>query len=141
MRLISGTYWTFPQIYSLKKIPKIWFWRWKSTNNNDINIFLSLENPCTFLLTKEKTWRRIVFTNSNLSQNRTEKQIMPSQTTINWLFNDIWCYLFFACFDWKIGVFQQNNCKGLLYPQSKSIEQFEWLVSKYLPVQNQQQKN
>ena len=143
MRLISGTYWTFLQIHWLKKKknPKIWFWRWKTTNNNDINIFLSLENPCTFLLAKEKTWRRIVFTNSNLSQNRTEKQIMPSQTTINWLFNDIWCYLFFAYFDWKIGVFQQNNCKGLLYPQSKSIEQFEWLVSKYLPVQNQQQKN
>ena len=30
-----------------------------------------------------------------LSQNRTEKQIMSSKTTINWLFNDI-CI---ACFD------------------------------------------
>ena len=26
---------------------------------------------------------------------------------INWLFNDIWCYLFIACFDWKIGFFHQ----------------------------------
>ena len=32
---------------------------------------------------------------------------MPSKTTINWLFNDIWCYLFIAYFDRKIGVFQQ----------------------------------
>ena len=44
-------------------------------------------------------------TNSELLQNRTEKH-MPSKTTINWLFNDI-CYLFIACFDWKIGVSQQ----------------------------------
>ena len=27
--------------------------------------------------------------NSELSQNRTKKQIMLSKTTINWLFNDI----------------------------------------------------
>ena len=33
--------------------------------------------------------KRIFNTNSELSQNRTEKQIMPSKTTINWLFNDI----------------------------------------------------
>ena len=33
---------------------------------------------------------------------------MLSQTTINWLFNDIWCYLFVASFDWKIDVFQQT---------------------------------
>ena len=35
-------------------------------------------------------------TNSELSQNRTEKQIVPSKT--NWPFNDI-CYLVIACFD------------------------------------------
>ena len=27
--------------------------------------------------------------NSELWQNRTEKQIMPSKITVNWLFNDI----------------------------------------------------
>ena len=27
-------------------------------------------------------------TNSELQENRTEKQIMPSKTTTNWLFND-----------------------------------------------------
>ena len=33
---------------------------------------------------------------------------MPSKITINGLFNDIWCYLFTACFDWKIGLYQQT---------------------------------
>ena len=42
--------------------------------------------------------------------------IVPSKTTINWLFNDVWCYLFSACFDWKIVVNKQtNSCKGLSY--------------------------
>ena len=36
-----------------------------------------------------------------------KKQIMPSKTTVNWLFNDI-CYSFIACFDWKIAVSQQT---------------------------------
>ena len=46
----------FPQISWLKiKIfqkTEAWFCRWKSTDSNDINIFLSPENPWTFLLTK-----------------------------------------------------------------------------------------
>ena len=62
-------------------------------------------NPCTFLPAKEKTWKRIFTTNNELSQDCTEKQIMPSKTTINGLFKDTWCYLLIACFDWKIGVF------------------------------------
>ena len=78
--------------------------RFADANNNDINMFQSLENPCTFLFTKEKTWKRIF--NSELPQNRTEKQIMPFKTTMNWLVNDIWCYLLIACFDWEVGVFQ-----------------------------------
>ena len=32
-------------------------------------------------------------TNSELSQDRIEKQIVSSKTRVNWLFNDI-CYLF-----------------------------------------------
>ena len=86
---------------------------WKSTENNDIDIFLSLENPCTFLLAKKNIWEKGVFnTNSELPQNHTGKQIMPSKTTINCLFNDIWCYLFiiylFMIHCWKIGFFQQT---------------------------------
>ena len=59
-------------------------------------VFLSLESPCIFWLAKEKTWKRIFNTNSELSQNRTENQIVPFKI-INWLFNDIWCHLFIAC--------------------------------------------
>ena len=69
---------------------------------------MSLENLCTIapFLAKEKTWKSIFNTNSELSQDRTEKQIMPFKTIINWLFNDIACCLFVACFDCKIGFFQ-----------------------------------
>ena len=49
------------------------FSRWKSTDNIDIDIFLSLENPWTFLLSKEKTCKSIFNTNSELPQNLTEK--------------------------------------------------------------------
>ena len=37
-----------------------------------------------------------------------QKNKLPSKTAVNWLFNDIWCYLFIACFDWKISIFQQT---------------------------------
>ena len=67
---------------------------------------MSLENPCTFLLAKEKTSKRTFSINSELSQNHTEKQIMLFKTTVNWLFNDVWCYLVIAFFYWKIGVQQ-----------------------------------
>ena len=92
------------------------FLKYLGTDNNNINVFLSLENPCTFLLAKEKTWKRIFDTNSELFQNRTEKQIMLFKTTVNWLFNDIWCYLVIACLDWKICVFKQTFVRGLLHP-------------------------
>ena len=75
-----------------------------------------LENPCNVLLAKEKIWKHIFNTNSDLSQNRTEKQIMLFKTTVNCLFNDIWCYLVIGCFDWNIGVFQQTVERSLLYP-------------------------
>ena len=84
---------------------KTWVCGWKS-NDYNINIFLSLENPCTFLLAKEQTWKHIFKTNSELSQNHTEKQFMPSKLTVNWQFNDI-CYLVIGCFNWKLRVFQQ----------------------------------
>ena len=97
------------------KKTETWFCRWKSTANNDVNIFLSLKNPCTFLLAKEKTWKRIFNTYSELSQNRTEKQIMLSKSTVNLVFNDI-CYVVMGCFDWKVGIFQQTVVRVLLYP-------------------------
>ena len=45
--------------------------------------------PNDFLLAEKKTSKRIFNANSDLSQNRTEKQIMPPKTTVNCLFNDI----------------------------------------------------
>ena len=58
--------------------------------------------------------KRPEYTNSELSQNRTEKEIISFKTTVNWLFNDIWCYSVMGCFDWKINVFQQTVKKGFI---------------------------
>ena len=77
-----------------------------------------MENACTFLLRKEKAWKCILNNNSALLQNRTQKNIMPSKTTINWLLNDT-CYLFIVCFDWKVGVFQKTVVR--VYYVLKSI--------------------
>ena len=49
---------------------------------------------------------------------------MSSNTAINWLFNDIWCYLFIACFDWKIGAFQQTVVR--VYYTLKLSQQTYW---------------
>ena len=94
-----------------------------------------MENPCTFLLAKEKTWKRIFNTNSELSQNRTEKQIMLSKTTINWLFNDIWCYLSIACFHWETGLFQQTVVKVyyVLKEKNRLRKEINRLLSKGMP--------
>ena len=68
--------------------------------------------------------RKIIFnTNSELLQNPAEKQFMSFKATVNWLFNDIWCYLAIGCFDWKIGLFQQTVLR-VYYIQKKS-----WSVS------------
>ena len=70
--------------------------RWKSNDCNDINIFLSLKNPSTFLLAKEKTRKCVCKTNCEFLQS-TEKQFILSKTTVNRLFSDI-CYLVIVCF-------------------------------------------
>ena len=84
-----------------------WFCRWKSNNYSNINIFKALKSPDTFLLVKEKTWKCVENTNSELLQNCTEKQIMSFKTTVYWLFIDIQFHLVIDCFDWNIVVFQQ----------------------------------
>ena len=60
------------------------------------------------MLAKGKIWKGTFNINSESSLNRTEKQIMPFKATVNWLFNDMWCYLVITFFDWKVGVFQQT---------------------------------
>ena len=68
-------------------------------------------------------WKHIFNVNSELSQNRTEKQILPLKTTLNWLFNDIWCYLVIVSFEWEIGIFKQTVVRDLLYPEkAKDVE-------------------
>ena len=101
------------------------FCRWKSNDYNNINIFLSLENPCTFLLAKVKIWKCVFNTNSELSQNRTEKKILPFKTTVNWLFTDIWCYLVIGCFVWKIVVFRQTFVR-VYYILKKTLKVYFW---------------
>ena len=62
---------------------------------------------CTFLLAKEKTWKRTFNINDKLSQKCTEKEIMPFKTTVNWLFKS-YVMLFTYCLFWmKTGAFQQ----------------------------------
>ena len=57
-----------------------------------------------FFLWKKRPEKAFLTLISELSQNRTEKQIRLFKTTVNCLFNDRWCYLVIGCFDWKIGV-------------------------------------
>ena len=91
------------------------FCRWMSNDFKDTNIFLSLETLVPFCLRKKRLEDAFL----TLTVNHllcTEKQIVLFKTTINWLFNDIWCYLVIGYFDWRICIFQQTVPRGLLYP-------------------------
>ena len=61
----------------------------KNNDYNEVNIFLSHENPCTFLLARRKDLQRSFNTISELSQNHIQKQFILPKTAINWQFNDI----------------------------------------------------
>ena len=56
---------------------------------------------------------------------------MPSKTTVNCLFNDIWCYLVIDSFDWKISVFQQTAV-GIYYILKTNQEQILTSFKEYL---------
>ena len=66
-----------------------------------------------FCLQKKRPEKAFLTLIANYRKTVQKKQIMLPKTTINLLFNDKWCYLLIAFFDWKIGIFQ---FKGLLYP-------------------------
>ena len=51
------------------------------------------------------------------------------KTTINWLFNDIWYYLFIACFDQEIGPFQQTVVRAYYILKSKKINSVHFGVN------------
>ena len=106
-----------PNILKLKfENNEVRFFRWKSTDNNGINIFLSLENPWTFLLAKEKTRKQIFNSNSELSQNRTGKQIMSFKTTVNYVSEIYWYMMLFShrLFWLKNWRFSTNSCKKFI---------------------------
>ena len=88
-------------------------------------IFLSLKNALPFCLQEKRSEKSIFNTKSELLQNRTDKQIMPLKTTVNWLFNAI-CYLAISCFDWKFDVFQQTVVRAYY-----SLEDDHWVSSKF----------
>ena len=66
------------------------------------------KTPIPFCLRKKKLENAFLILIMNYRKIVQKKKFMPSKTTINWLFNDIWCYLFIARFDWKVGVSQQT---------------------------------
>ena len=112
-----------------------------SNSYNDIIIFLSMKSACTFLFAKGKARKHVFYTNSELSQNRTEKQIMPFKATVKCLFNDIWCYLVIGYFDWKIGVFEHTVVRVCYILKGKAATSrcFMWKV--YLKILKVSQEN
>ena len=59
------------------------FGGWNSSDNNYISIFLSLENPCTFLLAKEKTWKQILTLVATYYKIVQKKELCHHKTTTN----------------------------------------------------------
>ena len=70
----------FPEYLDYKlKFRKTEFCRWKSNDYNDIYIFMSLKNPCTFLLSKEKTRKRILTLTVNYRKTVQKNQLCHSK--------------------------------------------------------------
>ena len=110
MRLISGSQWTFPKISWLKiKISK----NWDSLVDERVLITATLTSYChwkilaPFYLREKRPENAFLTLIVNYCKIVQKKKIMPSSTTINWLFNDV-CDSFTGCFDWKIAVSQQT---------------------------------
>ena len=112
-----------------------------SNSYNDIMIFLSMKGASTFLLAKGKTWKHVFYTNSELWQKRTEKQIMLFKTTVKCLFNDIWCYLVIGYFDWKIGVFEHTVARVCYILKGKAATSRCFMRNVFLNILKVSQKN
>ena len=65
------------------------------------------------MLVKQKAWKNIFNTDSKLSEDLTQKQIMIFKTTVNRI--NLWRYLIICCFDWNTGVFQQTVVVRVYY--------------------------
>ena len=81
MKLISRTWYTFPQKSPLKiKTSKnrhmvCWWKKFTQNNYSETDIFLSLEKSRTFLLAKEKTWKRILTLTVNCCKIMQKKKV------------------------------------------------------------------
>ena len=75
----------------------------------DLKLKFQKPRPRNFSLAKEKTWKRKTHKHQimAISYRETNQAIQNKSSKVNLLFNDIWCYLFIACFDLKITIFQQ----------------------------------
>ena len=60
----------------------------KSTDDNNINIFLSMENPCTFLLAKEKTWKDLLTLTVSYRKVILKNKLCNSKQQIGYLIYD-----------------------------------------------------
>ena len=77
---------------ALKTTTLIYSCHWKAL----VPFCLRMKTPENAFLTLIVNYRKII-----------QKNIMSSETSINWLFNEVY-YLVIACFDLKIRVFQQK---------------------------------
>ena len=66
-----------------------------------------LETFVPFYLRKKIPENAFLTLTVNYRKNCTEKQIMPFNTTLNGILNDMWCYLVIGSFDWKNCILQQ----------------------------------
>ena len=55
---------------------------------------------------------------------------MPSKTTINFLFNDIWCYFFIACFIQKFAFFRKQLKRFIISLNDLVLN--SWLIKNML---------
>ena len=105
-RWFQGDNKTLPQISWMKiKMAKNWDFVDEKALIISTLIFSFIGESLYLFAYEGKVLECIFSSIHELSRNRTEK-LMPSKSTINWLFNNI-CYLFIAYYDWKIGFFQQ----------------------------------
>ena len=66
---------------------------------------MSLENPCTFCLQKKIPENAFLTLTVNYHKI---VQIMSFKTTLNWLFNEIWCYLVISSLIGKLAFFNKQ---------------------------------
>ena len=76
-------------------------WNFKKLRHNFVDERAVITTPLiSFCLLKKRPENAFSTLIVNYRKTVQKKRIMLSKTATNWLFNDIWCYLLIACFDW-----------------------------------------